>query len=234
MLYDFIESLPSDSVVIIDYGCNAVMWPENGISTLAIMKHLFSKTDIKIVMFAGWLVEGPVIWNTRIKPEVQRYLDLRTYGEDWVDFGYIPGAEVALAGMATDFHATIPKDVHGTPVGEIAMMQNIRTATDFALGIAMNAQIGWLNQWQVPYGTPISVICQGMLAPGNMPYLETGQLTGFVAGSTGAAQYEILIRSPGEGAAQADAISLSHVLVIAVIIIVNVDHFLSRSRGEKN
>ena len=228
--YETIEELPPGSVVILDYGINAAMWPENGISMTAVLKHIL-KEDLKLVIISLWQVEGPMMWESRLKPNVQKFLDIKTYGEDWVDLGYVAGFEAAISGIARDLHETVPKDIHGTPLSEIPMMENLRTANDFGVAIGLNTMTVWIRQWLVPYGAPVIGIIEGMSAPGFMPYYETGQLGGFVYGTTGGAQYEIIISEPGDGVKRSDAISLGHMLVVVAIIVGNIEYFVRRTKG---
>ena len=55
-----------------------------------------------------------------------------------------------------------------------------------------------------------------------LPYLQSGDLVGLLAGMSGAAQYEVLVDRPGLGLGGMDAQSISHLVIIALILIGNI------------
>jgi hypothetical protein len=58
------------------------------------------------------------------------------------------------------------------------------------------------------------------------------KIVGWATGAKGAAEYEILVRRPGEGAAAMDAQSLAHLAIVIFIVLGNLGYFLSRRRGK--
>jgi hypothetical protein len=229
-LYNKIESLPPGSVVLFEYGVGAASWPEHGPSIIAVLKHLLSK-NVKIILISLYTAEGPTLFATRIKPAIASYLEKKTYGVDYVDFGFVTGYETAMAAIAEDMHKALPRDVYGTPVDQIPLMKNVRSARDLALVIATGYCEPYIRQFYTPYGVPVAIMTWGMNAPGYMPYISAGQLCGMVAGIRAAAEYEILIKSPGEASASSDALSLSHLFIVVLIVIGNIQYYLTRRRG---
>lgn len=230
-LYDRIETLPSGSVVLFEYGVGAASWPEHGPSNIAVLKHLLSKKDIKIILISLYTAEGPTNFATRIRPAIAHLLEKKVYGVDYVDFGFVTGYESTMAAIAENFHKALPRDVYGTPIEQIPLMQKVRTARDLALVIATGYCEPYIRQFYTPYGTPVAIMTWGMNAPAYMPYIGAGQLVGMVAGIRAAAEYEILIGSPGEASASSDALSLSHLFVVVLIVIGNMQHYITRRRG---
>ncbi|MFQ6003090.1 MAG: hypothetical protein ACE5KJ_05025, partial [Candidatus Zixiibacteriota bacterium] len=60
------------------------------------------------------------------------------------------------------------------------------------------------------------------------PFLASGQIVGLLGGLKGAAEYEILIQKPGMGQRGMDAQSVSHLVIILLVILGNTSYFLRR------
>jgi hypothetical protein len=110
-------------------------------------------------------------------------------------------------------------------------MENIRVAEDIDLVISIETGTPglpeWLRQWNDPYGVPFIVGCIGVSVPGMAPYLASGQLSALLPGLTASGEYEILIGRPGLAVAGLDAVSMSHLLVVALVLIGNIAYFAS-------
>jgi len=133
MSYTEIDSLPPGSDIFFNYDLAPAVWSEWGPTTVAVLKHLLSK-PLNVILVSTTLA-GPSIFENEIKPEITELLDQKKYGEDWVNMGYIAGAEVAMAAIADDVHKALPKDVYGTPIEDLQIFDNIKTGEDFELAI---------------------------------------------------------------------------------------------------
>jgi ABC-type nitrate/sulfonate/bicarbonate transport system permease component len=91
----------------------------------------------------------------------------------------------------------------------------------------------YIQQMQSIYKVPVSGAATSVSVPGMMPYVTSGQLTGFIAGLKGAAEYEQAIKSPGLASSGMDAQSLSHLLVMFFILLGNIAYLSSRLTGKK-
>jgi len=136
-----------------------------------------------------------------------------------------------MAAFATDIWGQVPRDyLEDRPLSEYSMMENIRTAEDVDLVMdfaAGDSGVALLRQWNTPYGVPLIVGVTGVSAPGVAPYLESGQVSAFLPGMTASVEYEILIDAPGLAAAASDALSMSHLLIVLLVLIGNVAFFAS-------
>jgi hypothetical protein len=130
-------------------------------------------------------------------------------------------------------HKAFGKDLYGTPVEEIPMMENIRTWKDVALIIETTNSgpdvEGLLRQWKSPYGTPIAINVGSVMAPALIPYYPH-QVLAVIIGNRGGSEYEKLIGKPGPGLASLDAVSTSHLLVIIFILIGNIAYLRTKRR----
>jgi len=80
-------------------------------------------------------------------------------------------------------------------------------------------------------GVPFIVGCIGVSVPGTAPYIASGQLSALMPGLTASGEYEILIGRPGLAVAGLDAVSMSHLLVVCLVLIGNIAYFASRRKA---
>jgi len=64
--------------------------------------------------------------------------------------------------------------------------------------------------------------------PQFVPFVQSGQLDGLLAGLRGAAEYELLLQAPGRALAMMDAQSMGHLLIIAFILIGNAAYLVTK------
>ena len=232
---NYIDDIPNDSVIIfsLDYGVSAM--PELFPMTISTMHHLWTLApakNLKIVVISFWN-QGPLVFDTLldvIGDPASRYGV--EYGVDWIELGWIPGTETGMAAFATDIWGQTPRDyLEDRPLSEYPIMENIRVAEDVDLVITIETGTPgypeWLRQWNDPYGVPFILGCIGVSVPGTAPYLASGQLSALMPGLTASGEYEILIGRPGLAVAGLDAVSMSHLLVVCLVLIGNIAYFAS-------
>jgi hypothetical protein len=229
--YNYIENNIHDGDTVLFapmYGVSGM--PELFPMTVATMKHLLTK-DVNIIVVSFW-TEGPLVFNTlltQVNPNDYGYV----YGDDWINLGYIPGAETAMGSLAASFHNTVTADyVNNRPLSSYPIMDNIETADD--IDIIVSFETGtpgtpeWMRQWNAPYGVPQITGCIGVSVSGMIPYVQSGQLAALMPGLTVSAEYEILLDKPGLAVAGVDAVSTSHVYVTLLVILGNIAYFTTR------
>lgn len=235
---EYIENIPSDSTIIVslDYGVSGM--PELYPMTVATMHHLWTDTaskNFKIVVIASWN-QGPLVFDTLLDQMNPASTYGVVYGEDWIELGWIPGSETGMAALATDMWSQTPRDfLENRPLSEYPIMENIKTAEDIDLVVSFETGTPglpeWLRQWNTPYGTPFIVGCIGVSVPGMAPYLASGQLAALMPGLTASGEYEILIGRPGLAVSGLDAVSMSHLLVVLLVVVGNIAFFASKPKG---
>lgn len=228
--YKVIDALkPGDIVVIMpNYSPNAKA--ENHPQLEATMSHVLSKPGVKVITCSFWEM-GPLfaheLWlkygNSTLK-----------YGEDYVELGYAPGGETAIAAFANDIQKTFPVDYYGTPVSSLPLVQSVKTAADISLIISSESGTPGtpelVRQVQSSFKTPIVGGYAAQFAPTYAPYFNSGQVKGFLAGLRGAAEYEILTGRPGQGSSGFGAVTFSMLAVVALVVLSNATYFASKSR----
>lgn len=160
----------------------------------------------------------------------------KTYGEDYVVFGYLPGSETAISAFTTDMHKAYPTDSRGTLIEQIPMMKNIRSAKDVALTIVTMTRSGFVDivmrQWAVTFNVPLLSIILSMLLPETVPYYPK-YVKSILSGSNGAAQYEALIKKVGDATAYRDSLALGFLFSFVLTIVMNIAYFASRAQRNK-
>jgi len=239
--YETIEALPSGSVVVVSFDFSFAGMPELYPHAIAFLHHLF-KRPVKIVIIAIWQ-EGSLVGEITLK-ELSGGKDPRVgieeiygkkYGEDWVFLGWIPGGETGMRAFGQDMHTAAPADFWGTPIGQLPMMAEIKTANDVDLLVSIESGTPgapeWIRQWWSVYGTKLIVAIVAVGAPELIPARYAGQIVALLPGVRAAAEYEQLVGRKGLGTASADALSTSHILVIIFVIIGNIAYFSLKFKG---
>lgn len=236
MFYDEIHKIPDGGTIMWCTDIAFYHWNEIGSGQVAILKELFTfaqERDVKIVLITFW-AEGIAItdriMNTWLIPE--GFLDGLTYGEDWVDLGYIPGMEAAMAAVAEDIHEAARTDKNGTPIDQLTIMDNIHTLSDFEL-------VGWggtrideyARQW-TGKGVPLIVNMGAWGISAAVAWFEQGLVVGYLNGNRGCAEFEKLTGYPGLSTASIDSQSLNHLYAVLLLLFANTYWILKGGRWE--
>lgn len=219
-VYDAIQSLPEKSVIVLDVtfepGNEAELWP----CTVALMQHAFSR-PLKIVVVT-LTHGGGIVYALRALDMIDKHG--KQYGVDYVYLGYFAGLEAALSTMVADVHRLAKTDYFGTPIDQIPMMKNINTGKDFNFYVVIAAGLypSYLGLIQAPYKVPMVMAVVSVSSPEVTSYYRAGQLVGFLNGVRGAAEYEKLINRPYWGLGLMDSVSISHMLLVAFVVVGNI------------
>jgi hypothetical protein len=229
-VFDAIQNLPPNSIVIIspDYspGAEAELWPQ----TLAITHHLMGLGH-RIIALSLW-ADG--VMYARRAVDTCAPLYGYEYGVDYVVLPWVAGRDAAVAAMGRDFRSVYTMDFFDRPVSSLPLYDDIIDIQSIALVVSYatgDDQDYYLQQLEAVYGVPVTGGCTAVSVPGRMPYIQSGQLKGILAGLRGAAEYEVLVGQPGLAAAGMDAQSLSHAMVIVFILLGNVAYIVGRKRS---
>jgi len=200
------------------------------------LKHAFllaKQRGVKVILF-GTSTAGSKVYIDAVLIDTEEFWKPLKYGEDWVNFGWLPGFETAMAGFARDVQGTCKVDVNGKRVEELPMMKNIKTLNDITgIWYSTNTNPDMLpRQWSPLEWKGLKwSICQTLFAsvPWIMPYVDKGSITSYVADQRGAGEYEMLLGKLGMGATFMDAQSIGHLYGIALIIIANIYYLYTRA-----
>jgi len=233
--YDAIDKLPASSIMWLGAEYDAASAPELMPAMMSVMRHALRK-DVRIVGGAMWEQGGNMIeraWNN-IKAEFPN----KKYGEHFVNVGYKPGGGIFLQKMLSSVSdAVLGVDARGTQLSQLPLMGEFKTLKDAKLVFAFLAGDPGTNDWVKHVTDPNKITyvaaATSVSVPGAMVFVQSGQMTGLIAGLSGAAEYEMLIKTPGRATAGMDAQSFTHVLVLLFIILGNIGYVMQKGKKAK-
>ena len=241
-IFDKIESLPPGSKVLLsfDYGPSTV--PEIQPMVDGVIRHC-GERGIKIYMMALWATGQNLVTST-ITNTVQVDLPHYEYGVDYVNFGYKAGNQGVINVIVTDFTKMFSSDVNATPVGEIPMMDGVRSLKNMDLIISFGGGFPGIKEWVQFAGDlgdiPIAGGCTAVSAPLLYPYYPQ-QMVGLMGGIKGAAEYEAALASAYpvlrgkrmRGIEMMGPQTVAHIVIMFFILVGNIAYFMTRGNETK-
>ncbi len=241
-LYDFIQKLPPNSLVVESFDYAPSVVPELHPQAIVVTQQLFMR-PLK-VLFVALDPNGP--------PLADAVLDTinkgsRSYGVDYANLGFIPNIATVI-GMTSNIAQFLPLDTHANPTASLPIIKEFPAAKQAALVITFDddssALYNYLQYWQGRFNIPVAVGATAILAPGYLPFYNSGQLVGVLISIRAAAEYEVLLSSPppqGYGCcigisgatSTVVALSTSHLLIIAMVVFGNVAYFVGKRSSKK-
>ena len=233
-VYDAVEKLPHGSKVLLSCEYSPSTKPEIHPMVVSFLRHCF-RNKHKIYITCLW-PDGQFMAEEALE-EVANEYDL-AYGEDYVLLGFRPGNEAVVKGIVSDLRKLYTIDSKGTKVTEIPMMEGINQFEDFDFLFSGSAgspgSIDWVQYAADPTGIPMSTGTTSIQVNEVMPYVQSGQVQGILAGMPGAAEYEALIGVKGIGTSGMDAQSVAHLVIVLFIVLGNIGFFIERNREKKH
>ena len=233
--FDGINALPEGSIVAFQWQADSMTWMEQGLGATVVLEHVMMKPGLKIVAWSPG-PQGPLYWESLLN-------DFGTfgkeYGTDFVYLGYLPGGESLAAAMADDvWGACGGVDYYGTSLEDLPLMEDVHNANDFSIHIQLpngeNPILISLRQWRERYpDVPFYCIPLGAVQASLVSYKNTGQIDAWIAGAREAAEYELLMGSPGLAIAGMDAQSVGHIYIVVLILIGNFGYLIHKRGGNE-
>ena len=220
LFYNQVDSLKPGSIVLVSFSFAAAKTYEIYPQIVGATEQLMSKKASMV--FVSWLAEDTP-FSGRLFADLSFEGRGLKYGADYVDLGFIAGGATGMAAFARDPQKILGADARGTPIGNLALMTKIKSASDFNLLISfISIQMeDFIGQIQTPYKLPLIVGTDGVSFAGILPYLGSGQIKGILNTTVGAAEYEKLLKIPGKATSYMDAQQMAHFLMIVSIILGN-------------
>ena len=249
IVFDTVSNLKEGDKVLLSFAYGASTKPEIHPMAVALLKHLFSK-GVYVYIVSLW-PEGPIMANQALAD----VLDSRLFTDsipEYVQFDYKVGGFVVIKGIADNLREIYKQDINGKSIDQINIMNGINSVKDFDLvfdfsaGVPGNAE--WVQYACDPKGVPLSSGCTSIMVTDAIPYVESGQLKGILAGMPGAAEYEKLVYDyiiseqnnnnkyivsdvmveRGKAHSRMSAQSVAHLLMVLFIIIGNLAYYFNR------
>ena len=233
-VYDALNSLERGSKILLSFEYGPSTKPEIHPMSIGILRLLIAK-EHKIYGMALW-PDGLFMSQEAFKQVAENEFNL-IYGKDYVNLGFKPGNEAVVKGVASNIRKLFPVDTKGNKIDELEMMNGIQNIKDFDFVFSLSAGFPGSKEWLQfatdPNGIPLSTGCTSIQVTEVLPYVESGQVKGILAGMPGAAEFEKLINIPGTATGLMAAQSFAHVVIILFIIIGNITYYLARKKGQK-
>ena len=234
LVYDAVDDLEPNSKVLVSFEYGPSTKPEIHPMAIGILRHLFTNNQ-KVYVTCLW-PDGQFMAEDALTEIAEEEYGL-TYGEDYVLLGFRPGNEAVVKGLVSNIRKLYTTDARGTLVDQIPMMANVNKVKDFDFIFSASAgypgTIEWVQYAADPTGVPMSTGTTSIQVNDVMPYVQSGQVKGILAGMPGAAEYEALIGSPGIGTSGMDAQSIAHLVIVIFIVFGNITYFIETRRAKK-
>tara|TARA_B100000686_G_scaffold333668_1_gene399872 strand:+ start:313 stop:1209 length:897 start_codon:yes stop_codon:yes gene_type:complete len=250
IVYQSISNLKENDKVLLSFAYGASTKPEVHPMAVGLLNHLFSK-GIKVYIVSLW-PEGPIMAQQAISSVKNSQLFNIVDGIDYVMFDYKVGGFVVIKGIADNFRELYQQDYNGKSIENLEIMNGIYSVQDFdfvfdfSAGVPGNAE--WVQYACDPKNVPLSSGCTSIMVTDAIPYVESGQLQGILAGMPGAAEYEQLVYNymidqqinnnkyishnleiqKGKAFSRMSAQSVAHLLMVIFIIIGNIAYYYTR------
>ena len=195
IVYNSISDLQDGDKVLLSFEYGASTKPEVHPMAVAVLKHLFSK-GIKVYIVSLW-PEGPIMAKLAMDEIITSELFNIVDGKDYVMFDYKVGGSIVIKNIADDFRSIYKQDYNRIPIEELIIMEGIYSVEDFDFVFDFSAGVPGNEQWVQyacdPKNVPLSSGCTSIMVTDAIPYVESGQLKGILAGMPGAAEYEKMV-----------------------------------------
>jgi hypothetical protein len=238
MLFDAVDELRPNSKVLMAFDYDPASEPELNPMAEAFFKFAFTRR-FKVIILGLW-PQGPLQADRALDRVFDQPgfddLDLE-YGVDYVNLGYQAGNEFAIQGMGSSIERVFPRDIRGTPTGEIPIMQDVRDFSNidfvFNLSAGYPGTVEWVQVAVDRYGVTLGAGNTAVQAPLVYPYLNSGQLKGLLGGMKGGAEFEALTEFTGKATLFMVSQTAAHSVVILFIIVGNAAYFMLRRRQRR-
>lgn len=229
--YDKVEALdPARDIVLVTLNYAPGSAPDIHEAAVAMVEHL-AERGVKF-WINSFVDTGPMFGEQILSAlEAKGY----KYGTDFVNLPFLAGTETAVRNFGADPRGSYTVDTRGNPIDSLPVMQLVDEVTDFTFFACFESGGGYMDimrQVTDPNKIPFMVGMVTVSIPNIMPFYNSGQLFAFIAGLRGAAEYEMLLGTPGTAAAKMDAQSLGHIVIIVFIVLGNVAHFAEKRRKQ--
>ncbi|MEW6411565.1 MAG: hypothetical protein AB1483_03725 [Candidatus Zixiibacteriota bacterium] len=231
-VYDAVMELQPGSKVLIPFDYDPPTAPELQPMAETFLRICFQR-DLKVIIMGIW-PQGPqqaVLALEKILAEPDIAAKNLKYGVDYVNLGFQSGNEFVIQRMGGSFKSMFRTDYGGIPYDDLPLVKNIRNFSNidycFNLSSGFPGTVEWVQIAVDRYGVKLGAGNTAVQAPTVYPYLSSGQLTGLLGGMSGAAEFERAANARAKGTKYMLSQSVSHLVVIAFVIIGNVAFIMS-------
>jgi hypothetical protein len=236
-LFDAVDRIPPRTKpVLLSMDYSPSVMPELQPMSVAVIRHCLARKIPLIVMTLD--PTGTGLAEDAIRRASAEYPEAKE-GVDYAFVGYKVGGYLVMISIGQDFPATFPTDAAGHPTKQVPILANIKNYDDIGLIVCIAGSAiveNWIVFAVTRYHATLGAGITAVSSADYYPFLQTGQLTGLLAGMKGGAEYEQLLakndlsHAPKRASQGMDAISSAHILIIIFIILGNIGYFLGRRK----
>lgn len=203
---------------------------------------------MRLVFKHGGRVASGALWpigaqqaNYAFKKMQEEYPHL-VEGVDFLNLGYKPGGQMYIEkAMDSIMEACANVDNEGRNLSQFPIMKDLVTLKDAKVVICGNHGTPGASQWvpmyatayAVPNNKPFVVAASAVNATINTPFIQSGQIAVYLSGIRAGAEMEILTDKKGTAVSGMDAQSLSHILVLVLMVLGNLSYFMQLRESRK-
>lgn len=249
-LFNFIDSMPEDKALVISVDYTPDTEPELHPMAISLLRHAFTtKRRVGVLCLASVMSLG--LGESALRQVVDEcnsrarsHEDSIIYGEDYVFWGWTTPVITILLGMGERIANVFQNDYYGHRTDTLPITRWLKNYDN--VGIVVSLAGSAVPQWWIRYANtqfnvPIGCGSTAVSAADYYPYLNSGQLTGMLAGMKGAAEYEELVAQklsslglPADlrrkGTEAMSSQTAVHIAMMLFIIVGNLAFFASRRR----
>lgn len=241
-VFNKIETLPPGSKILVSYDYGPSMAPEVDPMANAFLRHAMTRGH-RLYVMALWAT-GQSLAATGVDSVIRKEFPEKVYGEDYVNIGFKAGGIGVLKVIVTDIRKMYLTDVNGLDLDSLPIFDGIKSLKDMDLLISIGGGFPGVKEWVLFAASPGSIPCAGGCAAVSAPLLYPyypRQLVGLLGGIKAAAEYESELKKhytqfedmPTPGIKMMGPQTLSHLVVIAFIVIGNISFFVGRRRKKR-
>ena len=237
--YDFIESLPSGSYIMLASDYDPQTQAENEAQAKAFLRHMFKK-NLKVIVSA--LSQDGAALTEMLTTVVSKEYK-KEKGIDYVYLGFKPYPNIVILSMGEDIRLSYPKDFYNVKLDDLPMMKNIKNYNDLAGVVEVgggNVSTMWIQSGVERYKVKLAIACTAVSGPQYYANLQAKQIFGLIAGLKGAAEYETLlldeymrINAPTKAIQGMNVQNFVHLLIIFLTLLGNIAFFYKRRIGNR-
>ena len=228
-VYDFIESLPEGTPVVLSCDYSPDVLPETHPMAIALARHMARKKLRVYILTLHPAGTGLAldVYNRMIKEMGARER------KDVVFLGYFPSPVATILGIGEDIRNVFKVDYFGVPFDSIPAFKGVKNYNEIKLAISISGSAlpeWWMTYANGRYGANVVAGVTAVMAAQLYPYYRSKQFIGILGGMRGAAEYEKLVNAQNLATKGMNSISLANFVMVLFVIIGNIAYFMQRRK----
>ncbi len=219
-----VEAIPADAPVLVVFDYEPATVGEMEASAASLMDHLLLLKHPRLALIST-SPTGAALAEQFMSVTLVTHKDVYQPGVKYVDLGYLPGGLAGVFDFSQNPTTVMPLDADSNEVWSSPVMQGVTHLSDFAAIIVLTDSVEagrvWIEQTALARGNAsLILVSSAQAGPMFLPYADSGQVKGLIAGLNGAAGAEQANNGqPGFVRRYWDAYSLGLLLAVAIMLI---------------